>query len=92
VDVIAKQLQEETQEARDQINRAIQVAGMEAVCKLVTEANEQHVSSNPPMVKDGSRQRTLGGCFFQLLKDNTNTSQRHKIFPWYGPHYPKVTK
>jgi len=87
---VADQLDETDPDAIDQINRAIQVVGMEKVCALVTEANEQFTGPNPPKIKDGSRQRTLGGCFFELLKGNLNTAKRHKIFPWVGPHYSKT--
>lgn len=88
---VGEQLDEEGQYALDQINRAIQVVGMEKVCSLVNEANQRFTGPEPMMVKDGSRQRTLGGTFFQLLKENLNTSQRHRVFPWHGPHYPKAT-
>ena len=82
VDAVASQLDEEDIVAKEQINRAIQVVGREKVCALVAQSNEVFTGSEPLMICDGSRQRTLGGTFFQLLKDSVNTSTRHKIFPW----------
>jgi hypothetical protein len=87
---VATQVDESSRYVIDQINRAIQVMGMEKVCELATLAHEIFLGPEPMMVQDGSRQRTLGGTFFQLLKENLNTSQRHKVFPWHGPHRPKV--
>jgi len=62
--MVADELGETSKNARRKLNRAIQVVGMAKVVALVGEARKHHGTM---MVRDGSRPRTLGGCFFELL-------------------------
>lgn len=65
------------------INRAIQVAGMEQVAAVAEKAKEAHAAGM--LVKDGSRARTLGGCFFYELRKSLTCAQTQQVFPWRPP-------
>jgi len=63
--IVAEELGETTLAVRRRINRAIQVAGMAVVMETVAQAKKVQGTM---LVNTGSRPRTLGGCFFTLLK------------------------
>jgi hypothetical protein len=63
--IIATELGETGKAIRKKVNRAIQLLGMAKIVELVAKAKTAEGSM---MIKDGSRPRTLGGCFFELLR------------------------
>jgi hypothetical protein len=64
-DAVAQELEEKGKAVRRKINRAIQIVGMAKIVELVTKAKEAHGTL---LVDNGARPRTLGGCFFYLLR------------------------
>ena len=64
---VATELEETSKGVRRKINRAIQVAGMAKIVETVIRAQ---AVQGQLLIKDGSRPRTLGGCFFHLLKED----------------------
>lgn len=63
--IIATELGETGKAVRKKINRAIQLLGMAKIVDLVAQAKSVEGTM---MIMDGSRPRTLGGCFFELLR------------------------
>jgi hypothetical protein len=63
--IISMELGETGKGIRKKINRAIQLLGMAKIVELVARAKS---AEGTLLVKDGSRPRTLGGCFFELLR------------------------
>lgn len=63
--MVANELGETGKGVLKKINRAIQLLGMGKVVELVGQAK---AAEGTMMIKDGSRPRTLGGCFFELLR------------------------
>jgi len=61
-----------------QIRRAIEELGLEVVQATVIEARTTEATGGL-LRKDGQR-RTLGGVFFQLLRDRCTPEQRKRIF------------
>jgi PHAX RNA-binding domain-containing protein len=42
------------------------------------------------LTKDGTRRRTPGGVFFQLVKKRATRQERHRLFPYLGPQKHKA--
>ena len=82
VAAIAAQLGESEPLPRRQIARALATLGEERVRALVAEALALEAQGGL-MLPDGSRRRTLGGVFFQLLRKGVTPAERRVIFP---PH------
>ncbi len=82
VAAIAAQLGETEQLPRRQIARALTTLGEERVRALVARALAIEAQGGL-MLSDGSRRRTLGGVFFQLLRKDVTPAERRAIFP---PH------
>ena len=82
VAAIAAQLGETEQLPRRQLARALVTLGEERVRALVAEALAVEAQGGL-MLPDGSRRRTLGGVFFQLLRKDITPAERRTIFP---PH------
>jgi hypothetical protein len=64
---VAEELGERGKSVRQKINRAIQVVGLAKIVDFVTQAK---ASQGTLMVDNGKRPRTLGGCFFFLLREH----------------------
>jgi hypothetical protein len=64
---VAEELEEKGKNVRQKINRAIQVVGLAKIVDFVTQAKASHGTL---MVDNGKRPRTLGGCFFYLLREH----------------------
>ena len=80
VTAIAAQLGETAPLPRRQIAQALATLGEERVRALVTEALAIEAQGGL-MLPDGSRRRTLGGVFFQLLRKGVTPAERRAIFP-----------
>jgi hypothetical protein len=71
-----------------QIARAIDFLGLEKAEELVKKAQEVYAGEGL-LTKDGSRKRTLGGCFFRLAREAVTKKQwRKKIKPIAKPARP----
>ncbi len=81
---VAAELDETLPKSIHSINRAIQVIGIERITKLVAGAKAAHGTM---LVSDNTRPRTLGGCFFYLLRKSLGHSKFRKIQKWHysGP-------
>ncbi len=82
VAAIAAQLGETEQLPLRQIARALTALGEERIRALVARALAIEAQGGL-MLPDGSRRRTLGGVFFQLLRKDVTPAERRAIFP---PH------
>ena len=80
VAAIAAQLGETEQLPQRQIARALTTLGEERVRGLVARALAIEAQGGL-MLPDGSRRRTLGGVFFQLLRKDVTPAERRVIFP-----------
>lgn len=63
---IVKELGEEKQRVKDVIMQIISENDNDYIMRLLEDAKKLHNAG--VRVKDGSRQRTLGGCFFFVHK------------------------
>jgi hypothetical protein len=83
---IAEQLGENGVGPREQIRRALEVAGPDVVQAALAEA-QQIEASGGLMLKDSSRRRTPGGVFFYVLRQRVDREQWLRI----QPEAPKST-
>lgn len=82
---VARQLNETDLEALTQIERIVQCVGPEKTYAFLQKANELY-SEGRRTTRDGSRQRTLGGTFFFLVRGRV-TAQQHAII-WPNHKFP----
>jgi hypothetical protein len=77
---IAHALQEKTYGPRVSIERLIRHIGLDFVEATLKET--QDIQANGGMlVKDGSRQRSIGGVFMYIAKSKLDPEDRNRIFP-----------
>lgn len=81
VDEIARQLGETERKPVSQIKTTVELVGADKARSWATEALTIHAGEGM-LTKDGSRPRTPGGIFFQLVRMGVSHSQRKKIFPY----------
>ncbi len=77
---IAEQLGENGAGPREQIRRALEVVGPEAVQAALEEAQRIEAAGGL-LLKDGSRRRTPGGVFFYVLRQRIDREQWLRIQP-----------
>jgi hypothetical protein len=77
---VAEQLGETGTGPREQIRRAFEVVGPEAVQAALEEAQRIEAAGGL-MLKDGSRRRTPGGVFFYVLRQRVSREEWHRIQP-----------
>ena len=80
---IAAQLGETLGGPLGQIRRVVQTLGAERARALLAEALAVEAQGGM-LLLDGSRRRTLGGVFFQLVREQTTGQERRAIFPLVG--------
>jgi hypothetical protein len=73
---LAKALQESN---RDLIWRVVKVIGAERARTLLGQTLEIHAHGGMPRL-DGQGQRTLGGIYFYLVKEQVTAKERYRIF------------
>jgi hypothetical protein len=61
------------------IGLLIDLLGVEATWELVREAEAIHAGEGM-LIANGTRKRTLGGCFFELARRNISDEDRLRIF------------
>jgi hypothetical protein len=82
---IAQALDETEPDALATISRAIKVIGEEKALALLEETLKIEAEGGM-LVDDGSRRRSPGGVFFKLVKNQTTSRERGRIFgpSWWG--------
>lgn len=86
---VARQLNETDLEALTQIERIIQCVGPEKTYAFLQKAIVLH-SEGRRLTRDGSRQRTLGGTFFFLVRGRVTGPQHAIIWPKHKYPYAKA--
>jgi PHAX RNA-binding domain len=79
-DLIAEQLGEQDQLPRATIWRSVNVLGIENALTFLKRAQEIDAAGGI-MTQDGSRRRTLGGVYFNLLHKEVPRKKHARIFP-----------
>ena len=79
-ETIAAQLSETEDLPIQQIERAVQVCGPEVVQTVLSETLAIEAEGGQ-MLPDGSRRRTPGGVFFNLLRHQVTKEEWHRIYP-----------
>ena len=79
VTMIAQQLGETEPGPRAQIGRVVRRLGADAALAFLQET-QQIEAQGGRLLPDGSRRRTPGGVFFQLVKDRVSAKDRAAIF------------
>lgn len=87
VAAVAAQLGETEEQPRAQIARAVEILGTERVQTVLAQALEVERQGGL-LIGDGSRRRTPGGVFFNLLRKGLIWKQAVYIFPQLGPRTP----
>ncbi len=79
VQVIAQTLGETDRAVLAQVRRALRVLGSDVTKALVAET-QQIEAEGGMLTRDGSRRRTLGGVFFQLVLQRVSSRDRWFVF------------
>jgi len=79
---IADKLEETAHEPKAIIYRIVRTIGIDPAMALLQKAQEIE-SNDGMMLPDGSRRRTIGGVYFQIVKAEVTSKQRFAI--WRGP-------
>lgn len=79
VTIVATRLGETEANPIEQIRRLVERAGPEKVVQLVKDAQAIYAKGGL-MVKNGSRQRTLGGCFFHLARHYGGLTRKDRAY------------
>jgi PHAX RNA-binding domain len=87
VDMLAEVLQEPKRTLLTQVLRTLGIDRTTAILAdtLTYEAN------GGMLTKDGSRRRTPGGVFFQLVKERATQQERQRLFPRPAPQHHKTS-
>src|SRR5438552_2270821 len=96
--LMAPQLAEALQEPNTALlSKVLRLLGQERCRALLTDALTTEASGGL-LTKDGTRRRTPGGTFFQLVRDQCTKEERARLFPYVpakksprpGPWAPPV--
>jgi hypothetical protein len=83
VDTLAQALQEPNRPLLTQVLRTL---GQDRTRAMLT-ATLEHEAAGGMLTKDGTRQRTPGGTFFQLVRQQASPQERQRLFPWQAPQH-----
>lgn len=81
---ISRELGEDQPSVCLNIRRLVAVIGVERADELVHQSKAVEAAGGM-LIPDGSRRRTLGGVFFQLVRDTVPEDERHAAWPWQRP-------
>ena len=81
VDTLAQALQESN---RPLLTQVLRVLGQDR-CAAILADTLQCEANGGMLTKDGTRRRTPGGVFFQLVKERATTHERRRLFEIYQP-------
>jgi Phosphorylated adapter RNA export protein, RNA-binding domain len=83
VDTLAQALQEPK---RALLQKVLRTVGQDR-CAAILADTLQCEANGGMLTKDGTRRRTPGGVFFQLVKDRATPQERRRLFPHLAsPH------
>src|SRR5437016_756102 len=82
VDTLAQALQEPN---RPLLTQVLRVLGQDR-CAAILADTLQCEANGGMLTKDGTRRRTPGGVFFQLVRERATTQERRRLFPPPAPH------
>ena len=71
------------------IRRIVQTLGPERALQLLDQAVTREAQGGL-MLRDGSRRRTPGGVFFRLVREQTTSAERRRIWPGTKKPKPKL--
>ena len=78
----APQLAESLQEPNTALlSKVLRLLGQERCSAILTDALTTEASGGM-LTKDGTRRRTPGGTFFQLVRDQCTKEERARLFPY----------
>ena len=81
VEKLAEVLQEPNRPLLTQVLRTL---GTDRTTAILTDALTYEANGGM-LTKDGTRRRTPGGVFFQLVKERATTQERRRLFPRPAP-------
>src|SRR5689334_25261864 len=81
VDTVAEALQEPKRALLTQVVRTL---GMDRTAAILAETLTCEANGGM-LIKDGTRRRTPGGVFFQLVKERATPQERRRLFPRPAP-------
>jgi len=77
VETLAQVLQEPK---KDLLTKVLRTLGPERTAAILTDTLQQEAAGGV-LTKDGTRRRTPGGVFFQLVKAQATRQERRRLFP-----------
>src|SRR5215467_3534418 len=80
-DILAEALQEPN---RPLLTQVLQILGHDRTVDILTETLQREANGGM-LTKDGTRRRTPGGVFFQLVRERTTRHERQRLFPRPAP-------
>src|SRR5713101_1888112 len=83
VDTLAEVLQEPN---RPLITLVLRTLGHDRTADILTETLQREANGGM-MTKDGTRRRTPGGVFFQLVRERATAHERRRLFPRPAPQH-----
>ena len=78
VDTLAATLQEPK---RPLLTAVLRVLGQDRCAAILADTLTCEASGGM-LTKDGTRRRTPGGVFFQLVRERATPQERRRLFPW----------
>jgi hypothetical protein len=83
VDTVAEALQEPK---RALLTKVLRTLGMDRTAAILTETLQCEANGGM-LTRDGTRRRTPGGVFFQLVKERATPQERRRLFPRPAPQH-----
>ena len=83
VEVLADALQEPN---RPLLTQVLRVLGQDR-CAAILAETLTYEANGGMLTKDGTRRRTPGGVFFQLVREQATKQERRCLFPQPAPHH-----
>jgi PHAX RNA-binding domain len=83
VDILAEVLQEPNRLLLSQVLRTL---GQDRTRAMLTATLEQEAAGGM-LTNDGTRRRTPGGTFFQLVRQQARPHERRRLFPQHAPQH-----
>jgi hypothetical protein len=75
---------------RTLLTKVLCTLGMDRTTAILTDTLTCEANGGM-LTKDGTRRRTPGGVFFQLVKERTTTQERRRLFPRPAPQHHQTS-